>query len=300
MMRFGLILIVTCAALALAQQQDVVVVPDTAVDDLQQRLTDLQPSDPMAYFELAEEVAYEMPHAPGQDLARHLFVLAFELDRRNGESLALGSSVCAALAELSTDVDEQRWLRALGASLEPDRDVPAWRTRVADSATDRAPLALAEALGAFRAGTYRDARATLSRVDGVEILRDAGMASNEATRIVNQVDRIVSSGRQSRSRDGRVIRKVSDGRQTVELDPATGGNPGPSLTEDEFVDQLRAELFLLGGAPDAWGAQITLDGGRPLRDIDPDELAPYFNVDPTRPRWTIGADGAWESGVWQE
>ncbi|MEO1128466.1 MAG: hypothetical protein AAFX05_02025 [Planctomycetota bacterium] len=299
MTRFGLILITLCTALATARQPETIA-PDSAVDNLEQRLAALRPSDPMAYFELAEEVAYEMPHAPGQTLARQLFVLAFELDRRNGTSLQLGSSVCAALAELSTDIDEQRWLRALGASLQPDLDVPAWRTRVADSATDRAPLALAEALGAFRAGTYRDTRSTLARVDGVDVLRDAGMTSDEATRIINQVERIVNTGRQSRSRDGRVIRKVSDGRQTVELDPATGGNPGPSLTEVEFVDQLRAELFLLDGAPDAWGAQITLDNGRPLRDIDPDELAPYFDVDPDRPRWTIGADGAWETGRWQE
>ena len=47
----------------------------TGVPDLEARLLALRPSDPLAYFELAEEVSYEMPFDQGQRLARRLFVL---------------------------------------------------------------------------------------------------------------------------------------------------------------------------------------------------------------------------------
>jgi len=269
----------------------------TGVPDLRARLAALEPDDPLAYFRLAEEVAYEMQHGAGMELARRLFVLSFELDRRRDAPEGLGASVCYALAELSTDVDERRWLRAVGRSIEPETDAPRWSTRAAERTSDRAPLELAEALGAFRAGETRSVRAAMARMDGEAMLRDAGMEATTAERLIDDVERLSSAPRQTRSSDGRVIRSLSDGRQTVELDPTTGGNPGPSLTESEFIDHLRAELLLLGGSPASWGGQVILDGGRTLRDIDPEELAPYFGVDPAEAVWRAG-EGDWMTGEW--
>lgn len=270
----------------------------SGVADLESRLEALHPEDPMAYFRLGEEVAYEMPFLAGRELARRLFVLAFELDRASEQPRGLGTSVCLALAELSTDVNEQRWLRALAEALEGSLSDVRWSASFAVGGADRAPLDLANAIGLARAGDVRHLRNMLSRFDVATVLRDAGMKPDEARSFVKHLEAVISRLRaHPPSRD---IRRQTEGELVVELEPTTGGNPGPSLTEQEYLAQLRVEMLLLDGRPATWAAQMLMGGGAPLRDIDPAELAPSFAVDPARSVFRVPDGAAWYEGAWVE
>ena len=271
---------------------------NSGVPDLKARLEALRPSDPMAYFELGEEVAYEMPFLAGRDMARRLFVLAFELDRASDHPRGLGASVCLALAELSTDVNEQRWLRALAEALEGSLSDVRWSASFAVGGSDRGPLDLADAMGRARAGDVRQLRTMLSRFDVVTMLRDAGMKPDDARDFVGTLDREMD--RLRAHPPSREVRKTIDGELVVELEPMSGGNPGPSLTRDEYLGQLRVEMLLLDGRPSTWAGQMLMGGGAPLRDIEPGELAPYFGVDPARSQFRTPAGAEWRDGAWVE
>lgn len=272
----------------------------SGVPDLQHRLTALSPQNPMDYFDLAEEIVYEMPMGVARDLARRLFVLSATLDRRSASPMGLTHSVCIALAELATDADERRWLRSLAEAVREDGARPSWRLRGETRQTDDTPEQFARALGAFRGGDGAPMRALMRRLDAEALLRDAGMDHESASGVTRDLQRLVPLMRPlGPGRDGRVVRSTRDGVQTVEIDPETGGNPGPSLASSEFVDHLRAELILLGAEPTTWSSQLMLDRGRVYRDLDPEALGAYFAVDVERSVWREGgASPDWTGGVW--
>ena len=107
-----------------------VVLTGLPVPNLRERLEALNPSDPMAYFTLAEEVAYEADTRAERVLARQLYVLAYEIDhglaRASGRTGTLTPSVCLGLAALADRADEVLWLRALS----PLRRRPVGRTEL--------------------------------------------------------------------------------------------------------------------------------------------------------------------------
>lgn len=269
----------------------------SGVPGLESRLELLSPTDPLAYFELGEEVAYEIPSGSGRELARRLYVLAFELDLRREEPLGLGGSVCLALADLSVDVSEQRWLRALAEALEgASRDVR-WSSATSGVA-DRLALDLAEAMGRARAGDTRELRTLLGRFDVATFLRDSGMKPGEATDFARELEGIVDRLRVKPP--SREERRVVGGELIVEIDAETGGNPGPSLDDRAYLEHVRVEMLLLGGQAGTWASQLLLDDGAPLRDVDPSELAAAFGVDASRCVWERRGDGGWREGAWVE
>ncbi|MFT3684834.1 MAG: hypothetical protein QM783_07880 [Phycisphaerales bacterium] len=97
--------------------------PATVVG-LDARLRALKPSDPQAYFVLAEDLASESADKPSRDLARRLFVLAFELYRaRNGAGDGeMARSATLGLASLTAIDAERRWLAAVGDQVAPVND----------------------------------------------------------------------------------------------------------------------------------------------------------------------------------
>ncbi|MCA9310800.1 MAG: hypothetical protein KDA21_06315 [Phycisphaerales bacterium] len=290
--RRTLIMMIAAATLSLAPARASApeINPWAGVVNLDERLAALSPDNPIAYFELAEEVAYEMPDVGGRRLARHLYVLAFEADRNAPRPLGLGRSVCIALADMSTQPDERRWLFALAAVLGDTTTSVNWDPQIRDATSTETAMALAEALGYFRAMDYRKAHRLLIR-DDVEAL-------------FNQYDHVVEQGRDinfmttdaigcPECRNSRVVRSGGTRENPYRLCATCGGNPGPRLSGDEFLAQLRLESVLLNANHHSWSAQVTVDGGEPLRDVEPDELAASFSVDPTRFYWHPGTR-TWE------
>ncbi len=247
---------------------------------LRERLAALDASDPLAYYELAEEVAYEQPE--DIELARTLYVLSFELARRTDPRTPLGPSACLALADLSTSARERRWLRSLAQSMTGGGGALLPITGGDDDINPAVAMELAAALGDFHAGEYRKA---IEAIDKDQRVRDAFERETEsipggASRIE---DELRSEPQCRRCRNKRIIR--GNEANTWQLCPICGGNPGPDLTDAELIDLLRVESTLLGGTSSTWSAQFVLDSGRPLRDIDPEELAPWFDVDPEATAW---------------
>lgn len=259
------------------------------------RLASLTPDKPWAYFELGEELAERGDDPVMRTLARTLFVLAYETSKSASESRAVGAgadirvSVCLALAALSEREHERTWLQAVAASLGWQSPRPTGERRGNQAAVDPAALDLCNAIGLIRIGEGRQAARLLDKPEVAQLLlrterllSPGGLSGGEA-----RIRRLMAEWPNcSECRNRRFI-KNADG---VRLCPKCGGRPGPSLVQQELMYQLRLESSLLHGVQKSWVAQTIVDGGAPLRDLDPDELAKTLAVDPTK---TIWRNGAW-------
>ena len=280
-----------------ARAQTPVNMPDSDIvaGGLDQRLASLMPSDPMAYFELAEELAIEADDIAATQLAQHLYVLSFELARTGGNN-RLAASACLGLAELSRLDRERRWLLALAGIVDPARGNRVGRGRSADGATlptfDAATgLRAAEVLGEVRAGNGRQASellesdATRRVLERYSVLlgRPGGGSS------MNRIESHARDWPDNRCFGQRVVKERSTGQEVViDRCPHCGGNPGPDLSIVELVGHLRFESHLLNGVQRSWSAQLWADGGAPLRDPEPDDLAPAFRIDPAKAEYRGG------------
>lgn len=234
--------------------------PEPAAQDADwtARLTALAPTDTAAYLKLAEEVADAATSDDERDLARHLFRLAGAMDdARYGRSAAL------ALADLAiTDADKRTWL-ALATLLDRRSVMPAWNARLEDDAAvepDRA-LALCNAFSYYRLG--RGERVLqLDREHNLESLL------YRFSRQIGDPDRFLE--------DARLYQR---------------GSKQPRMSDAVLVDMLRLEVALLSGARSSWSADRLLNGGDILVEVNPDNPAQAFGVDPSMAyyrngRWT--------------
>ncbi|MFG0274477.1 MAG: hypothetical protein ACF8QF_05420 [Phycisphaerales bacterium] len=257
---------------------------------LEQRLGALTPSEPMDYFRLAEEVAYESPTPEGAQLARRLYLLAYLLDEQRGGPLALGSSVCLAIADLAPSSEEREWLLALARVLDDGDATLRWPVAdtIAPPEEDRA-FWLATALGEYRAGRYRQASDLLDDADLLAMLeRFEGLLPGGANAILTELRASQPVCRECRNR--RVVRSETDPSGGARLCYTCQGDPGPRLPAGELVRHLRLETLLLRGDQRSWSAQLVVDNAEPLRAVDPAELPAWFGVDAARPLYR---DGAW-------
>ncbi len=261
------------------------------VPDLQTRLRDLHPSDPFAYFLLAEEVAAEAVHPDHERLARTLYVLSMTL-QPNGATADIAPSVCIGLAELAVTPDEERWLRAMADSLATrDRLEPNWSPPGPEASPEQAALDLANAIGLIRAGEGLRAKPLFEQPAVQALLKKLETTLSQSGMTATDLRRNMDLWRQcpecfQRGLNQRVISRPNG----FILCPTCGGNPGPVLSRDQLIGQLRFESVLLNGVNRAWSAQMLVDGGAPLRDLDPGELPGTFAIDPARPFWR---DGQW-------
>jgi hypothetical protein len=234
------------------------------------RLEALKPSEPLAYFELAEEIADASSDASHRDLSRHLFGLAGALDPRR-----LGRSACLALAATETTEDGRRHLLGMASLLgdPPLLSVGASSgaggraealAAVAAAAGSSAALSLAEAFGHYRRGA--GARA-------LEVLRRPGV-----TELLHACDRLLPGGAAKFVDDCRLLRSSNR----------------PALSPSELDRMLRLEATLLASER-TWSSDLLLTDGRTLIDIDPARLHEALGVDVNRPyfragRWTDRRD----------
>lgn len=299
--------LVVAAALTSAQVSAPPVLPTAApappiitfdLSKYRDRLASLDPSVPLAYFELAEELAAEERTPEGRLLARRLYVLALlgpthiePASTTVGRPTApgwLGSSACLGLAALAETEQDRRWLAALAGTLAPGDLIQAVQRQTEAAKRNPAALELASAIGMVRSGDGRRAAklldkpavaALLSRYEG---LMSPGGLGGGGERIRSLAFKHPAC---SECRNRRSIKSA----EGVRLCPICLGRPGPNITIEETVGQLRLESMLLSGVQRSWAAQAVADGGAPMRELDPEVLVDVYGVDPTRVYWRSGA-----------
>ncbi len=244
-------------------QIDAAWLASTTVRDLKARLEALSPDDPIAAFNLAEELAYESQSPTGRDLARRLYELAYAWDETSNSPRGIGASVHLALADLSTRSDERRWLLAVALSMDPTLariiTLPAQ-----ERASLETRLALAEALELYRLGEYGDAQRKLSAPEVRQLLEHyEALLTGGAQRILTQIDGSPSC------RECRNDRTAPDPRTPGEsrLCPTCNGDPGPDVTDDLLLEQVRLELAILEDEPKSWSAALMATRGEGMREV---------------------------------
>jgi len=265
------------------------------VPALETRIAALDSQDPMAYFTLAEEFASEIHDERGRAFARTLYVLAYELSRDSEGVPSLTRSVCLALAQLEdSDSSRRTWLLAIASLQDSTADTQNTNSSVQNDALE----AIGTALSYYRAEEYLKARIQFNRPHAVRYIGtlDASdrrfmqeiisTVESEASCVVCQSNRTV--------RD----RSATSAGAPDELCTRCAGNPGPRLTSDAYTELVRFEVELFNVPATSWSAQIDLDGGKPLREADPDQLAALYQVDPRATQFRAGDGGNWRKGTW--
>jgi hypothetical protein len=214
------------------------------------RLESLRPEEPMAYFELAEEIADVATSADDQALARRLFGLAGALAPK-----PLGRSSALALADLAEDEAARRRLLALalllgGADMRPPAPAAA---PLGIAAPPEAAMALVEAFSAYRRGRGAQAQSALRKPGAMELLEAC--------------DRFLPGGTRRFLEDCKLYR----------------GQLRPSLSSEDIDRMLRLEVALLAGAERPWSSELLLTRGSVLVEVDPSDLEIEFGVDGSRP-----------------
>lgn len=261
------------------------------------RLTALRPENPEAYYLLAEEVADTAASPEEFKLASSLFALAFELDRQPGRTGRLAASAALGLAHIERLDRDRRWLVAVAGAIDPRYALPDWSVGVSGSISDDLAYTAATVLGQARAGEGRDARKLMDKPGVTDTLKkyERLIGSTGETGALSRLDKYTQGWPCPECGNARAVTKMGERGPELRICPTCRGNPGPVLSEEELIAQLRFEAVLLSGIQRSWAAQLIVDQGAPLRDPDPDELASAYGVDAARPYWRdgkwMGADG---------
>jgi len=286
---------------------------DSEIDGaLATELAALSPGSPRGYFLLAERVA-DLASERGDEslrrLARQLAVFSYELTKQGGGMGGVvddsARSVCLLLASIAPSAQEARWLRALAGTFDRDVLGAVYEPPSTGPTRDEAALDAATVLGLVRTGQGRRADRLLHKPGVTELLRrherllSPGGLSGELDRLRRTIADWPTC---PQCRGKRSITKIDNNGRVVSvlLCDTCGGQPGPRVPLSELVRQLRLEALLLSGVQRSWSGQILIDGGAPMRELDADELAARFGVDPLKPLWRGGAwsapEGAGEGG----
>ncbi len=266
---------------------------------LPDRLSSLDPADPVAYLELGEEIAAEASSDAQFGLAERLFVLAFELERvgaigASGPRTVTRAAACFALADITPSERRARWLRAIARVIDSRYATPDWTGSVDRPLSRRDAFRAAEAIGLVRSGDGARARDLLDRPEVARIFDrySALLTGAGPSEILSELRAEAARWPCPECRNERVSVKRLNQDVERSLCNYCGGNPGWALSRGGLVANLRFESAMLSGVQRSWGAQLAIDLGAPLRDPDPAEVAPTYRVDPTRPYWR---DGRWVS-----
>ncbi len=259
-------------------------------EEILARLERISPSDPESLLRAGEDCS-AMGSPLSVRVARRMLSGAIEVDRaRGGGRVAAGA--CLLLAELSTSEPDRRWFAALARAMEAGVGGRSW-LRPGDAGYNaEAAYNAACVVGLVRAGDGLAARQLLNEpgvrqvlLDHERLLSTIGEPGGLA-----YLEREAGKWPCPECRNDRVVRTVVDRQAQYRLCPACNGNPGPSLSDDAVILQLRLEARLLHGVQRSWAAQLAADHGLPLDDPDADELSKVLGFDS---RAFIFKDGGW-------
>ncbi len=241
MKRVMIILALLCAVVGVGVAQDAGGSGRGTWIEWEDRLEALTPTEPMDYFELAEEIMDGADTAARRELARRLFRIAGVLDPHR-----LGRSSCLALADLSDAPRERRRLLALAELLGAStRGV----VRRADETSREAALAVSEAFSHYRQGDGAKALRSLDAPGAMELLE-----------------------RHSDALRGGAARFLA------ECEDLQRGSITATANDPETLLQL--EIALLASDARTWGSELAVNTGRTLIEVDPTRLDRSFDIDP--------------------
>ncbi len=267
---------------------DAIATLETAIPGLKERLSTLEPSDPEAYFLLAEEVADAAAEGAELALARRLFLIAFDGWREQGAS-AQAASACIGLTLVVSTERDKRWLQAVARTLEPRYATPMWEPPGSISIEPGVAYQAATALGAVRSGDGLIARQFLAMPSVTLVLDRYGSLLQPAGGLT-RVRRDANVWPCPECKNKRVSRSRVPGESIERICASCRGDPGPRMTDAEVIAHLRLESLLLAGTHESWAAQVAVDDAAPLRDPDPDAVAKALGIDTSL---TLFRDGVW-------
>ena len=201
--------------------------------DLERRLEALDPNDPQAYFELAEDLAEGVRGRPNVSVSRRLFGLAGRLDPEK-----YAASAALALASLESDAIQATKLRAAATLLPGGGGLNT--VRRGGRVDAEMALSISEAFGAFSSGRPTPLRRLL--------------ADRSVRRVLESWDDVLPGG-------------------VDWLQAAADDRPGArTLDPRERLSIIHLELSLLErGHPD-WSTLLVIEGDPPLLEVDASRL----------------------------
>jgi hypothetical protein len=264
-----------------------------------ERLGALTPDDPEAYFLLGEEVADVAVEQDEIELARHLFVVAFELDRTSAWGSGLGSSICLALASIERLDSRRAWLRALAGAIDPRYSAQEWFQSGAAPVDSETALLVATLLGQVRAGDGAQAKRLLNDPKVRAVLEDyeSLLGNTGLSGGLGRLESYVSAWPCPECGNERIVSLAGTDPVRYRLCFTCEGNPGPKMEQAELISYLRFESRLLSGLQRSWAAQVASDLGEPLRDPSPADLSYVLNENATLVYWR---DGTWTASPDEE
>jgi len=268
-------------------------VPDR-MTGLEDRLAALDPSVPEDYYTLGEEIVAEASVDTDFALAQRLYVLTIVLASERPAGATLAASACVALADISRAESDRRALWSIARTLDARYGVRDWSRSTEVAVTDDLAYDTATTLGRIRAGWGTTVLSDLRRPDVQNLMLrySALMTGSIKQNVLPELERQAQAWPCPECRNERIVTKRHTGQVERRLCYTCGGNPGPELTVQQLIGQLRFESFLLDSRQRSWGAQVAADLGEPLRDADLSILPLRFGVDP---ELTLYRGGEWVS-----
>ena len=221
-----------------------------------QRLESLRPEQPLAYFELAEEIADEAQDAEHRALAQRLYALAGLLDTPR-----LGRSACLGVARIEMRDHLRRRLLAMASLLGASMGGGSFMGQREQTSYDESTvLSVMNAFSFYRRGLGMRALRELRKPDSRELLES--------------LDHLLRGG----------------SARFLENCRLYNGQVKPTIPEDQLVRMLKVELALLSGRQRSWSSELLLSSGSPLIEIEVQRLDEVLGVDPSR---CLYRDGRW-------
>jgi hypothetical protein len=225
-----------------------------------------------------------------ETLAKTLYVLSFELDRRPGRPGTLAASAALGIARVERLDRDRRWLASLAAAIDRRYSLPDWNVGAGATISDELAYNAATVLGLARAGEGKEARKYLDKPGVLDTLKryERLIGDTGQTGALSRLDKYIDNWPCPQCHNERTVMVSGEKGPERRLCPTCHGNPGPEMGQNEQIAQLRFEAALLNGIQRSWAAQVIVDQSAPLRDPDPSELAAFYRVDPDRPYWRNG------------
>jgi hypothetical protein len=269
---------------------------DQAIHEAAQtnRLESLDPDFPQAYFTLGEEVAGDARTEEDFALAKRLYVMAIVLASEHDDGATLAASAAVALADITRAESDRRALWSVARMLDPRYGLRDWSRSTEVTITDDVAYLTATVLGKIRAGWGVTVMKDLRKPEVRRLIQrySALITGSINQNIFPELERWAQAWPCPECRNERIVTKRHTGKIERRLCYTCGGNPGPKLTTEQLIGQLRFESFLLNSRQRSWGAQVAADLGEPLRDADISTLPLRFGVDPSL---VLYRNGQWVS-----